>query len=84
MRVVVIFFVFVFLSGVVTAQETPTPTPEPTSTPLPDISVYGEIEGQPYRVDYVVSVGDVMVGTLLLLLLFSLWGLMVITVLDRD
>lgn len=75
MRVVVIVFVLLLISGVVTAQETATPTPEPTSTPLPDVSVYGEVQGQPYRIDYIVSAGDVMIGTLLLLLLFSLWGM---------
>lgn len=83
MRVLAIFFMLVLFSGVVNAQ-TDTPTPEPTSTPLPDIAVYGVIDDQPYRIDYVVSAGDMIVGTLLLLLLFSVWGLAIFNLTGSD
>lgn len=83
MRVLAIVLMFFVLTGGVHAQ-TDTPTPEPTSTPLPDVAWYGAVEDQSFRVDYTVNAGDIMIAVLLALLLFSTWGLMVITVLDRD
>lgn len=83
MRGLAIVLMFFLITGGVLAQ-TETPTPEPTSTPLPVVSWYGTIEDQAIRVDYVVSTGDIMLALLLALLLFSTWGLMLITVLDRD
>lgn len=74
MRVLAVVLIFLFFTGVVTAQ-TATPTPEPTVTPVPQVARYETIEDQAVRIDYIVTAGDVMVAMLLLLVLFSVWGL---------
>jgi hypothetical protein len=52
------------------------PTPEVTPDTTPDPSyVYEVIDGQDVRYDYVISAGDVMVSGLLVVLVFSVWGL---------
>jgi len=47
-----------------------------TDTPTPDIYIYATVtSGQMTRFDYVVTGGSVQIGSLLTLLLFSMWGM---------
>ncbi len=92
-----IALILILISGVVHAQETDTPTPEPTAIPTeipsaiptetltatPDVSLYVTIGEQTGRIDYVVSGGDLLIGLLLLLLLFSVWGFAVLQITTR-
>ena len=89
----VLIVVFVFLLGVATVSaqgETPTPTPtstpEPTYTPAPIVARYDTIDNQPVQIVYSITAGDVMIAVLLLLLLFSYWGIgfMSLFVNERD
>jgi len=78
-RVIGIVFIIVMASpagAVFAAPVMQEPTPEVTPDTTPDPSyIYEEIEGQAVRYDYVISAGDVMVSALLIVLVFSVWGL---------